>query len=240
MTDCLLELQNISKSFPQPDGSELLVLRDVSLSLRPGESIALMGANGSGKTTLLRIVLGELAPTQGKVLLMDTDHTTTPAYKRARLIGSVHQESYKSLASELTVEEVLSIAARRNKGLELRFPDSGSISGLIEELSDAAAQFIHSRKKVVTSALSGGQRQMIAIICALMGEPKILLLDEHAASLDGEFTDVSNSLLSGFVKRGGAIVAVTHNEAWSQSNCDYIGWIKNTRLEFYRQDSSAF
>ena len=233
MTDSLLELINIGKYFSQPDGSELAVLRDISLTLSSGESIALMGANGSGKTTLLRIILGELKPTSGRIMLLGKDQISVPVHKRARLVGSVHQESYKSLASDLTVEEILSIAARRNEGLKLRFSDFNSISCLLKELSKGAADFVHDRRKTVTSVLSGGQRQMVAIICSLLGNPKILLLDEHLASLDSDFTDIANKALSRFVKEmGGAYIVVTHDEAWSNSYCDKVSWIRDGRISF--------
>lgn len=234
MTDSLLELVKIAKSFQQPDGSEIVVLREISFTLSPGESVALMGANGSGKTTLLRIILGSHVPTRGEVVLMGKNQKFTPAHMRAQLIGSVHQDSYKSLASELTVEEVLSIAARRSQGLKLKFFDFKSINSQLEELSQETSEFIRDRKKVVTSNLSGGQCQMIAIICALLGSPKILLLDEHLASLDDNFTHIANNILNQFVKeRNGACIVVTHNEIWSQIHCDHLGRIENGSLVFY-------
>ena len=221
-TDLLIKIENLDKEFAQATGCPLKVLDKVVLEVFAGDAIAIMGPNGSGKSTLLRVVEGGLAPTSGKIYLAGKDATNKPAYVRARFIGSVHQESYKSLASDLTVEETLALAARRNTVLSLKFPSVKQILNNICGFSEKALAFIDPRLKLATKTLSGGQRQLLATIVAVLGQPRVLLLDEHLASLDEEFKTIANELTRGFVCSGGAFVAVTHDRQWAEDHVQRI------------------
>jgi ABC-type uncharacterized transport system ATPase component len=98
----LLSVRGLNKGFLQPDGSTLDVLRNLSFDLGEGQIVGLMGGNGSGKTTLLDIISGELAAESGSIALNNSRIDRLAAYRRYRFIGRVHQESYKSLAGDLT------------------------------------------------------------------------------------------------------------------------------------------
>lgn len=119
---CLRNGFNIRKAFKRPDGSEHRVLEAVSFHVAAGQRAALMGPNGSGKTTLLRIITGELAPTSGSIVLRGSALDALPAYRRARMIGQVHQDSHKDIAADLSIKELLSMAPRRNHSLRLQWP----------------------------------------------------------------------------------------------------------------------
>ncbi|HMO03752.1 MAG TPA: ATP-binding cassette domain-containing protein [Kiritimatiellia bacterium] len=201
--------------FDQPTGGPLKVLNGVSMAISHGDTVALMGQNGCGKTTLLRIIAGELAPTSGKVYLGGKDASSMPAYKRARFIGRVHQESYKSLASDLTVEETLALAARRNDHLLFGFPKTQDVVETVCRFSERAADFVGPRMRLVSRTLSGGQRQLLAIITSILGQPRVLLLDEHLASLDSQYRNVAAEMLASHVRQQqGAALAVTHDLDW--------------------------
>lgn len=227
-TDYLIKVENLFKEFDRPTDGPQRVLAGVSLTISSGDTIALMGPNGCGKTTLLRIIAGELPPTSGTVYLAGRDATNSPAHERARFIGRVHQESYKSLASELTVEETLVLATRRNDALSLSFPSARHVLETVHRFSEKAATFVGRREKLATRMLSGGQRQLLAIITAILGQPHVLLLDEHQASLDEELKIIADDLLRGFASSDGrAFVAATHDRRWVEGHVQKVGRFSN-------------
>jgi putative ABC transport system ATP-binding protein len=229
--NCLIKIQGLSKKFEQPPNGSLQVLVDVSLSIMAGDAIALTGVNGSGKTTLLRILAGDIEPSAGTIWLNEINSTYSPAYKIALIIGRVHQESYKSLASELTVEEVLSIADKRQTRLSLRFPCAKSVFEHLRAFSSEAADFFEQRKKLSTRILSGGQRQLLALATAVLGRPLVLLLDEHMASLDDRFTTLAGEMVRNFIRdSNGAFIAATHDFSWINANTNKVVNLENGQL----------
>jgi putative ABC transport system ATP-binding protein len=234
-TNYLLKTENLDMKFDRPDGTPLVVLCDVSLSVCAGDMLALMGPNGCGKTTLLRIIAGEITQTSGKVFIADCDAKKISQHKRAKFIGRVHQESYKSLASDLTVEETLALAVRRNAALSLRFPNYANMMEILNGLSEAASEFVASRSKLATRTLSGGQRQLLAIIAATLGKPRVLLLDEHLTALDDYSKEVANELTNQFVTNtNGAFVAITHDCQWAEKHVKNV--VRFSNNNFYLED----
>ena len=231
-TNYLIEVEDLTKEFERPTDGPLKVLAGVSLTLSVGDTMALMGPNGCGKTTLLRIISGELVPTAGKIYLAGKDSTNMPAHERARFIGRVHQESYKSLASELTVEETLALATRRNTSLSFGLPSAHDALKTIRSFSEKAAAFVEPRKKLATRTLSGGQRQLLAIITAILGQPRVLLLDEHQASLDEEVKTTADALIQSIVSAGhAAAMAATHNLEWVNRECSKIAFFEHGNVK---------
>jgi len=149
-----------------------LVLRDVSLAVNAGEAVAVIGPNGAGKTTLLRTMIGMIRPTQGRICYDGRVCTGLRAFETARL-GMVYVPAEKELFPEMTVRENLELGAYRNVG------DTS------ERLGYAFALFprLAERRQQVAGTLSGGEQQMLAIGRALMGRPKVLLLDEPSTGL---------------------------------------------------------
>jgi urea transport system ATP-binding protein len=142
-------------------------VRGVSLVARPGEITCLMGRNGVGKTTLLRAITGLLQPDRGHVRLDDHDITALKSYRRARAgIGFVPQG--RQIFPKLTVEENLRI------GLAARGHVGGPIPEAVYEMFPVLKEMAARRG----GDLSGGQQQQLAIARALVGAPKVLLLDE--------------------------------------------------------------
>jgi putative ABC transport system ATP-binding protein len=214
-------------SFEQADGEFLSVLEGVTFRVEPGSMFGLMGPNGSGKTTLLRVLSGELIPTRGEVFLKGKDITHQPRHRRARFVGRVHQDSYKALASDLTVGEVLSLAERRQKRLCLRFSAPEAAFQELQLRSKAICDFLMSRRETVCWQLSGGQRQLLAIAVAVLGRPYLLLLDEHMSSLDEQYTDLVTSMITEYVQSTqAAVIVVTHSHKWAKAYCTELGEIR--------------
>ena len=226
--DSYLKVNNICKAFEQPDGSQLLVLDCVSFGLGPGEIMALMGPNGSGKTTLVRLIAGELSPDSGEIWLQGQNITQKPEYQRSTAIGRVYQESYKSLASELTVQEILCIASKRKGRLSFKFARAESVLESVGLYSAEAEQFLRSHLSIPTHLLSGGQNQLLALIVALLGEPSLVLLDEHLASLDQKYRSVADGFLTMYVRtRQCSVIAATHDKEWAEMTASVEGTLSN-------------
>jgi branched-chain amino acid transport system ATP-binding protein len=144
------------------------ILHDVSLSVEPGQSVAVVGRNGMGKSTLLHAIMRMGPRVEGKVVFDGIDLTTAPVYRSARLgLGLVPQE--RRVFRSLTVRENLGIAARPG-GWPL-----ASVLTLFPNLAERLGNF--------GDQLSGGEQQMVAIARALVNAPRLLLMDEPTEGL---------------------------------------------------------
>jgi putative ABC transport system ATP-binding protein len=175
----MLQVNNIVKSFSsltQP------VLNGISLELAVGDFCVIVGSNGSGKSTLMKTLSGEHVVDSGKITLQNKDITHHPIHRRARLISSVSQDVAKGTIQEMTLLENLCLSHLR--GLKAHFRSfqhhAKSLKEKIASLDLGLEQYLHQPM----SALSGGQRQMIATVMACLSSPKLLLLDEHICALD--------------------------------------------------------
>ncbi len=198
-TSTLLEARNVTFAYGRTD-----VLQDVSLSIGPGEFVALVGPNGSGKSTLLRILLGVLAPRAGSVSLFGT----TPRHLRDRSrLGYVPQRP--SLASEVpaTVAEIVS-AGRLERGRWWR--RLGDADGQAVQHALESVGLVPDAERPLNE-LSGGQQQRVFIARALASEPQLLVLDEPIAGVDAEsqrrFRD---SLVHLIQEHGAGVLLVSH------------------------------
>ncbi len=228
----MLNIIRISKSFDQPSGERLVVLQEVSLLLRAQEVMALMGPNGSGKTTLLNIIGGETCPDAGSVELGGENLIRLEPHRRYRKMGRVHQESYKGLAIDLTVGELIAVAQSRNRRLRLRRVSPASAIEDIFVFSPDSSKFLDFHRNHPARLLSGGQRQFLSLLLAVLGHPTVLLLDEHLSSLDEQYSELADSLLFAFVRAEEcAILVVTHSRAWAEASCTRIGELRAGRLE---------
>jgi branched-chain amino acid transport system ATP-binding protein len=155
------------------------VLWDVDLAVGAGEIVALVGANGAGKTTLLRAVSGGLAPSAGQILLDGVDRAGLPPERVARL-GVAHVPEGRRLFSGLSVKENLLVGAHHRGRVDLA-SDLERVFDLFPILAERARQ--------VAGRLSGGEQQMCALGRALMGRPRLLLIDELSLGLAPRLVD---------------------------------------------------
>lgn len=181
------------------------VLRGVSLTLGPGEAMALLGGNGSGKTTLVRSLVGLTPLVRGQVELFGTPLSRFRAWSR---IGYVPQTSTASL-SEAKVKEV--VAAGRLAHRAPFLPASRADKTAVAEA--LAAVDLTARANAEMGHLSGGQQQRVLIARALAGQPDLLVLDEPIAGVDLEHQEVLARLLERLVATGTAVLVVLHEVA---------------------------
>jgi len=207
----LIELRNISKSYAEPErGESVPVLRDISLSIQPGESVAIVGPSGCGKSTLLNI-LGTLdEPDAGEVLFegksLHGASAETLAALRSEKIGFIFQLHH--LLPQCTVLENVLVPTMALKSKVDR-------TARAHELLKAVG--LGHRATYRPAQLSGGERQRVAVVRALINEPRLILADEPTGALDETNAAALTDLLIDLQKKTGvSLVLVTHHRAQAE------------------------
>ena len=180
----MLELQHISKTFNPGTVNAKTALRDLSLTLREGDFVTVIGGNGAGKSTMLNAVAGPFMVDAGKILIDGTDVTHLPEHKRAALIGRVFQDPMMGTAPTMQIEENLALAARRGQRRGLKWGVTNAERDEYHEKLKTLGLGLEDRMTAKVGLLSGGQRQALTLLMATLKRPKLLLLDEQTAALD--------------------------------------------------------
>lgn len=185
----VIDLENVSVSYPAPGGGENQVLREVTWRLAPGERVGIVGVNGAGKTTLLRLLQGTQKPTSGRVRTGQTVDVVT-------LSQTTHELDQ---ISELRVVEAVAAVAENVTvgGKDL------SASQLVERLG-----FTRQRAWTRVGEISGGERRRLQLLRLLMAQPNVLLLDEPTNDLDTDTLASIEDILDTFP---GTLVVVSHD-----------------------------
>lgn len=208
--DELLRLENITKSFPIPKGGELSVLKDISLVLQSGTSIAITGKSGSGKSTLLSIAALLSLPTSGRIFYLGKEISTFSdsalSSLRNRNMGFVFQNSM--LLEDFTALE--------NTALPLLIGGMKKKEAYERALYYLSLVGMEERREHRPSSLSGGERQRTAIARALSGGADIIFADEPTGNLDEETSLRTEELLFDAVKKENrGLVLVTHDSSFA-------------------------
>lgn len=218
----ILELCQVEKVYGEKE-NQVKALRDISLQVKEGEFIAIVGTSGSGKSTLLNLIGGLDTPTKGTILVKGKEiHSFTRkelTIFRRRNIGFVFQNY--SLMPVLNAYDNVALPLTFDKGKHIKHK---YIEELLKELG------IWEKRKKYPSELSGGQQQRVAIARALVNKPAILLADEPTGNLDSATTiEVIGLLKASCRKYNQTILMVTHNEGIAQV-CDRIIHIEDGRV----------
>jgi putative tryptophan/tyrosine transport system ATP-binding protein len=208
----MLEVQAVSKTFHPGTPNEVRSLRGVNLELAPGSWVIIIGTNGSGKSTLLNAVAGTFFVDEGSIRLAGRDVTRWPEHARASLIGRVFQNPFSGSSPSLTIQENLSLAARRGLARGLGW---GLKESLVTRMRDEVSRLnmgLENRLENAIGSLSGGQRQALTLLMATWLRPELLLLDEHTAALDPKSADLVIALTEQVVARDNlTTLMVTHS-----------------------------
>ena len=193
----------------------------ISLAVGEGEAVCLIGANGAGKTTTLRAISGLLRPRAGRIVFGDADITRWPAHRIAAA-GLRQVPEGRQCFAELTVAQNLSLGA-------YLVPDRAEIARREDQV---LTRFPRLRERLAQTAgsLSGGEQQMLAIGRALMGRPKLLLLDEPSMGLAPLFVEEIFAIIAGLRAEGTTLLLVEQNASAALELCDRAYVLETGRI----------
>ncbi len=193
----VLELKSVHTYY-----GHIHALKGVSLEVREGEIVTLIGANGAGKTTTLRTISGMVHPREGEVIFEGKRVNHLPAYEIVKR-GIGHVPEGRRIFPRLTVEENLEIGAYLTNDRQTVAERKTEVFDLFPRLAE--------RRRQLGGTLSGGEQQMLAIGRALMQDPRILLLDEPSMGLAPVLVDAIFEIIVELNKRGKTILLVEQN-----------------------------
>jgi len=208
----MLVLRDIVKTFMAGTPNAVTALDRVSLTLTAGDFVTVIGSNGAGKSTMLRAVVGLVELDSGTVTLDGSDITHAPVHRRAAAIGRIAQDPHESTCAVMSIEENLAMAAKRGQARGLRRAVTPALRNAFRERLAAIGLGLETRLGARVGTLSGGQRQALALLMATLARPRLLLLDEHLASLDPKTGEAVMQLTARLVAEGTlTTLMVTHN-----------------------------
>lgn len=218
----MLELKDVSVIFNQGTSLEKRALDEVSVHIPEGQFVTVLGSNGAGKSTFFNVITGAAPAAEGTIVLDGQDITAQKEHVRSRSIGRLFQNPEHGTAPHLTVEENLALAYSRSRG-----PFSRAIrkeeQALFREKLKTLDMGLEDRLKIPIGLLSGGQRQAVALMMAVLNPPKLLLLDEHTAALDPKSARKILEITNDLVRREHmTALMITHNMTDALTNGDRL------------------
>ncbi len=208
----MLKINGIYKTFNKGTINEKHALNGVNLTLNEGDFVTIIGGNGAGKSTLLNSICGVFPVDCGSIMIDNVDVTRFPEHKRAKYLGRVFQDPMMGTASDMQIIENMSLAYRRGKKRGLKFAINKKEKEMYIQMLSHLGLGLENRLTSKVGLLSGGQRQALTLLMAVMQRPKLLLLDEHTAALDPKTAHTVLSLSDKFIEEGSlTAMMITHN-----------------------------
>jgi branched-chain amino acid transport system ATP-binding protein len=193
-------------------------VKDVSLRVKRGQVVALLGSNGAGKTTTIRAISGFVVPRSGEVIYRDRSILGKKSHEMVKA-GIIQVSQERDLFVDLSVMENLKLGALLQK-------DREKVAEKLEEIFESFPR-LRERKRQKAGSLSGGEQQMVAIGRAMMGNPNLLLLDEPTIGLAPIFVKHIRTLLENLRRNGMTMLLVEQNAPFAISLSDYFYVLRN-------------
>ncbi len=208
----MLELKHIGKYYNQGTVNEMCLFEDFNLTINQGEFVSVVGSNGSGKTSLLNIICGSIPVDSGRIIINNKDITKMPEFKRQRTIGRVYQNPAMGTCPNMTILENMALADTKGNSFNLKKGTDRQRIDDYRELLSSLGLGLEDKLEVKVGALSGGQRQAMALLMSTMTPIEFLILDEHTAALDPKTAEIIMELTGKIVKEKNlTTIMVTHN-----------------------------
>lgn len=208
----MIELKHIHKFYNAGSVNEMCLFEDFSLTIADGEFVSIVGSNGSGKTSLLNIICGSIEVDGGQIVVGGEDITRKKDYLRHRNIGRVYQDPSKGTCANMTILENMALADNKGKPYNLGMSVKKNRIDYYKELLQPLNLGLEDKLYTKVGALSGGQRQAVALLMATMTPIEMLILDEHTAALDPKTAEIIMELTGKIVKEKHlTTMMVTHN-----------------------------
>ncbi|NLJ98858.1 MAG: ATP-binding cassette domain-containing protein [Tissierellia bacterium] len=208
----MLKLNQVSKTFNKDSINEQKVFNNFSMDIEKDDFICVLGSNGAGKSTLLNIISGKVKVDDGDIILNNVDVTEDTEYEKCKRISRIFQDPSLGTNPSMTIYENLSMAKNKGSRFGLSFLIDRKDEGYFKELLKTLHLGLEDKLHTPVSQLSGGQRQSLALIMAVIGKPDLLLLDEHTAALDPKTSEIVMNITDNIVKEKGlTTIMVTHN-----------------------------
>lgn len=208
----MLKLEHICKYYNPGTVNEMCLFQDFDLTVADGEFVSIVGSNGSGKTSMLNIICGSIPVDSGKIFMNGKEITGMPEFRRARMIGRVYQNPALGTCPNMTILENMSLADTKGKCFNLKKGTEKNRISCYRELLAGLGLGLENKLEVPVGALSGGQRQAMALLMSTMTPIDFLILDEHTAALDPKTADTIMELTEKLVREKHlTTLMVTHN-----------------------------
>lgn len=212
----MLDLKNVSCSY-----GKIIALNNISIRLEKGTLVSIIGSNGSGKTTCLKAISKLIELKRGKIIFNNSDITKLTPETIVEL-GIIHIPERRMIFPDFTVMENVEIGAyarKDKKNIKLDFENVFSYFPILKK-----------RRKQIASTLSGGEQQMLAIARGLMGNPKLLLLDEPSLGLAPILVEELFNIINSIKESGISILLVEQNVSMALKISDYTYVLENGNI----------
>lgn len=222
--EIIIELRDVHKIYDMGE-SKVHALDDLTLAIRQGEFVAIMGPSGSGKSTAMNLVGSLDIPTHGKIFLdghnISSLSESDLAQIRGKKIGFIFQQ-FNLIPNLTSKENVMLPMLFQGYSLDEREKKAEELLKLVE---------LEERMEHYPNQLSGGQQQRVAIARSLANDPEVILADEPTGNLDTKTGEIVMNFLEKLNKQGKTIIMVTHSPELAQKHAKIVYWLKDGKLE---------
>ena len=214
----MIEISKASITFNKGTANEIQALKQVDLVVSKGEFLVVLGANGSGKSTLLNALAGNLKIDSGSIYIDKIDVTQWKDFERSKFISRIFQNPLSGTAPDLSILDNFRLAALRTKSKSLRLGIDEAFRSKVREKISLLEMGLENKLDQNMGLLSGGQRQALTLLMAVMDNTKLLLLDEPTAALDPKSSSIVIEIAQKLIREYQlTALLVTHETKFAQN-----------------------